>query len=159
MAEIDRNVINNSKYIITYFNENNVEVTNLKLQKLLYFLEAIYMVDRDEDYLFIEDFYAWNFGPVSDIVYQEYKEFGSLPIEIKPVIIPEENKMYIEGLFDLLKDFTTYQLVALSHREGSPWYEIYEKYQDSLIPDNIIIDKRKTKNWFMGIIIIDGNKV
>ncbi len=160
MSKIDRNIINNSKYIITYFNKNNVEITNLKLQKLLYFLEAIYIVVNDnENHLFEEDFYAWNFGPVNDVIYQEYKEFGSLPIEIQYVNIPEENKKYIEGLFDLLKDYTAYKLVALSHSEGSPWYEIYEKYQDTIIPDDIVIDKKKTKNWFKEIITIDENKI
>lgn len=34
------------------------------LEKLMYFLEAIYMVLTDEDYLFEEDFLAWNFRTV-----------------------------------------------------------------------------------------------
>ena len=41
MIEIDRDIINNSEYIIQFYKEKDKKITNLELQKLAYFLEAI----------------------------------------------------------------------------------------------------------------------
>ena len=149
---IERDILLNAKYIISYFNENGKNITNLMLEKLLYFLEAIYMVVTDEDYLFYEDFCAWNFGPVNEIVYQQYKFYGRLPILLdEKVSIPLENKKYIEQLYDLFKDFNASDLVGLSHQEGSPWFSIDKQY-DSEIPENVMISKIETKKWFHSIV-------
>ena len=153
MNEIERSIIKNSEYIIKYFEDNNREVTNLMLEKLLYFLEAIYMSITDDNKLYDEDFYAWNFGPVNDTIYNRYKTFGKYPIKIntKSIIINQSNKIYIEFLYNLFKDYTPFDLVTLSHSEGSPWQEINSKY-DGEIGRNIIIEKSETKKWFKGII-------
>jgi len=134
MENIERDIIKNSKYIISYYNQNNKPITNLELQKLVYFLEAIYIVYTDEDYLFEEDFLAWNFGPVNLEIYNQYKSFGSLPIELETSIsINPNNLKYIETLYISFKDFSVTQLVNLSHAKGSPWYNISKKY-DGKIP-------------------------
>ncbi len=157
--EIERDIVLNSKYIISYFNKNEKDVTNLMVEKLLYFLEAIYMVMTDEDYLFNEDFYAWNFGPVSDRVYQEYKYFGNLPIILEEnVNIPKKNEIYVEHLYEMFSDFSSYDLVNLSHSKGSPWYEIDNQYNDSDIPKGIKISKIDTKKWFSGLVEITSNE-
>ena len=149
--KIERDILKNSKYIITYFNEKGKDVTNLMLEKLLYFLEAIYMVRTNEDYLFNDDFYAWNFGPVNEIVYKEYKFFGRIPITLEEkILIPKENVRYIENLYNLFKEYNAYDLVSLSHQDGSPWY-IIDKYYNSDIPDDVIIEKLETKKWFNSI--------
>lgn len=51
--ELERDILLNSYYIIDYFKKNGQEITNLKLQKLLYLEEAIYMSASDENYLFV----------------------------------------------------------------------------------------------------------
>ena len=153
-SNLDKNMLNNAKYIISYFSYNDKEVTNLKIQKLLYFLEAIYMVVRDEKSLFSEEFYAWNFGPVSNVVYEEYKGFGRTPIVLEEkVTIPKDNLKYIKILFELFSDYTSYQLVALSHLPGSPWHDIYVKYGEDDIPNYEVIEKEKTKVWFRDNVV------
>ena len=113
MNSIERDILKNSQYIITYFNEHDKEVTNIKLQKLLYFLEAIYMFIEDKKELFLEDFYAWNLGPINDKAYNEYKFFGNATIgDIicilldKSIEINHLNLKYIEILYNLFSDFT-----------------------------------------------------
>lgn len=157
---MDNSLNNNAKYIICYFSKNKKEVTNLKLQKLLYFLEAIYMVLANKDNLFEEEFYAWNFGPVNDTIYEKYKEFGRLPIILDESIeIPKENLKYIKVLFNLFGNYTAYDLVALSHSKGSPWCNIYVKYDGEDIPHYEIVDKLKTKKWFLDDVVVleDGD--
>ena len=37
--------------------------------------------------------------------------------------------------------------------KGSPWYDIYNQY-NGLIPENKVVSKRKTKEWFNTLVDI-----
>lgn len=159
MDEIERDVIKNSEYIIEYYKRKEKPITNLELQKLMYFLEAIYMVSTGEEYLFNEEFAAWIFGPVNLDVYKLYKKFGSSSIVLnKEVHINPVNYKYIENLYEMFKDFTVTNLVNLSHSEGSPWLEIYNESKDGLIPKDEFISKKKTKKWFSSLVVKGKNE-
>ncbi len=160
---IERDIIINAYYVIYYFNQNGKKITNLKLQKLLYFLEAIYLIQNlDEKSLFNDDFYAWNFGPVSDVLYKRFKDYQNMDIQLNEndIGIAEsmgnENKKYIEILFQLLGDMTAYQLVTLSHLPSSPWAKLNQKYNGN-IDKNIQISKIETRDWFATLIGIEIN--
>lgn len=145
---VERDIIKNSYYVIYFFNQKGVEVTNLKLQKLMYFLEAIYMIIADDDHLFEEQFLAWNFGPVNKKLYDYYKNFGSDSItlnssEAKSLTkFPELNKSVVEVLFKLFGEWNAYQLVELTHEENSPWSMVYIENET-----NIVVPKEETKKW------------
>lgn len=51
-------------------------------------------------------------------------------------------------MYELFKDYNAFTLVNLSHMKGSPWEEISQEYEDGDIPDDVKIDKKKTKDWF-----------
>ncbi len=55
-------------------------ISNLKLQKLLYYAQGIFLAINDEP-LFEEPILAWAHGPVVESVYHEYKAYGSSGIE------------------------------------------------------------------------------
>ena len=57
----------------------NIEITPLKLQKLIYFLYADYL-KRSNDELFSERFETWTLGPVVPSVYDEFRSYGKKPI-------------------------------------------------------------------------------
>lgn len=161
---IERDIIVNSYYIIYYFNKMGKTITNLKLQKLLYFLEAIYLIQNiEEKNLFMEKFYAWNFGPVSDIVYKRFKDYQNMNLALNQEDIEIacamnlENQKYIEKLFQLLGDMTAYQLVTLSHLPDSPWAKLNQKY-NGMIEKNVSISKIETRNWFAHLIGINLNE-
>lgn len=85
-----------SRYVINFAFETNRSVTNLKLQKILYFLYGFYyFVTKDE--LFDEEFEAWAYGPVVRKSYVDYSMFGA-------EIIPPHNN-YINFLFDEDHDY------------------------------------------------------
>lgn len=69
------NVIDVSSYIIEYSNKINSPVSNLKLQKLLYYSQAATLVELGQK-CFDSKIMAWEFGPVVVEAYQHYKEFG-----------------------------------------------------------------------------------
>lgn len=55
------------------FNEK-IEVTPMKLQKLIYILYKEYLKKTDES-LFLESFQAWKYGPVLVSVYDQFKKY------------------------------------------------------------------------------------
>lgn len=58
---------------ISYIFEESLEITPLALQKILYFIQGIYLALYDVP-LFDEDCYAWVHGPVYNSVYNLFKE-------------------------------------------------------------------------------------
>lgn len=70
-------------YVIIKANELNKPVQNLKLQKVMYFLNADYMLNNNGKSL-IEDekFERWDYGPTIRSVYYEYSSYGSSEINI-----------------------------------------------------------------------------
>lgn len=149
--DIERDIIINSYYVISYFNEKGVSVTNLKLQKLMYFMEGLYMGITDENFLYDDEFYAWTFGPVCKRLYDYYKKFESNEISLdedeKKFVteIPELNRIFIESLFKIFGNWSAYDLVELTHEEGSPWSLVYVSEEET--DDNIIVPKLDTKKW------------
>ena len=57
----------------------NIKVTPMKLQKLLYFVSCEYVKATGTE-LLSEHFEVWQFGPVLPSVYNEFKSFHSSPI-------------------------------------------------------------------------------
>src|SRR5262245_19575381 len=54
-------------------------ISNLKMQKLLYYAQAWHLVFFNKP-LFKEEIEAWDLGPVVSEAYQEFKSFGNDPL-------------------------------------------------------------------------------
>lgn len=54
-------------------------VTNLKLQKVLFFLQG-YCLSEYEAPLIDGNFSKWRYGPVEEVVYRNFKNNGAIPI-------------------------------------------------------------------------------
>ena len=72
-------VMDVARYIVNYCTEQNKPVSNLKLQKMLYYIWIEYH-RRTNEYLFEDNIYAWPFGPVVPDVYYEYCSYAGSPI-------------------------------------------------------------------------------
>lgn len=57
------NVLDVCRYVINYSNDKDYDISNLKLQKLLYFIQAYFLINKNET-CFNETIEAWDFGPV-----------------------------------------------------------------------------------------------
>lgn len=102
-------------------------VTNLELNKLLYFAQMIALGEKRES-LVNGHFEAWDFGPVLPDVYHNAKIFGNKPV--KPFLFGGRGP--VEGwepVFDrTMKAFgglTGGQLVAESHWSKGAWAKHY----------------------------------
>lgn len=117
--------------------KENKFVTQMKLQKLVYFAHGYHLAKYKEP-LVKEEFQAWEFGPVIPVLYQEYKYYGSGPITDVSLISwgdNIENKLNeldakarnsIEYTWQALKDLSAYQLSNWSHKANSPWSNYYQ---------------------------------
>ena len=110
-----------AKYIINHEHEEGREISNLRLQKLLYFIQAKFIVETGKP-CFSDPIEAWDFGPVVTSVYHEYKLFGSFDIASTDtaVSIDEESASRIKNMLDFCSHYPTYQLVEITHNQ-TPW--------------------------------------
>lgn len=138
------NILDVAKILICKFNNENKEITQLKLQKLLYFIEAYYMASYDKNRLYKEDFNAWTYGPLCQKVYTEYKCYMDLPIYEFSDNLPKLDDTItnsIDDVYDIFGDVNTSDLIKITHMPGSPWYKTKKNC-------NATISKIETKKWF-----------
>lgn len=136
---------NIAKYVINWCNDHSIRITNLKLQKLLYFLQGE-IVKRTGIQLIREDFYAWQLGPVIPEVYNVFSMYSSSTIpkqEINISIDPQLEK-YIDMVLVKYAKRSAWDLVDLSHSQD-PW-----KYNHQIFGDRAIIPFKSIENFFKG---------
>ena len=120
------NVKEIAQYIVNYFIIKDNPVTNLKLQKLLYFAWIDYFKYKKE-HLFEEDFEAWVLGPVVPIAYYEYCTYGAdMIFRQRKTDITVIDTNILDNILDNYSDSTGYDLVNKSHRKGGAWDKVYQ---------------------------------
>lgn len=132
-------------FIINWFQNRGQAITNLRLQKLLYFVQGEYCT-KTGNRLIKDDFYAWQLGPVIPQIYSQYSIYSSspLPIQNSEPTISYSDSVQIEEALIKYMNFTTWELVDISH-EQDPW-----KYNHSIFGDKSIIPFGAIKNYFSG---------
>ena len=118
-----------ARYFLSLTDEDEGElISNLKLQKLLYYAQGFHLAIYDEP-LFPDDIEAWAHGPVVQSVYHEYKEYGSAPIPPEEMDFNIFNKEQIEFLNEIYSTFGQYsawKLREMTHDEP-PWKDTYNE--------------------------------
>lgn len=112
------------------------QMTNLKLNKLLYFAQGAYLA-RTGHPLFDTVFEAWQYGPVVPEIYNKYKSCGKMPIQANDKDFDKSNfsDEEFETLMDTMREFGKYtgsMLVSLTHKPDTPWSKARE-YRLSII--------------------------
>ena len=79
VEDMPYNVLGVCRHIVNYSNKKNYNISNLKLQKLLYFVQAYFLAKKNRP-CFNEEIQAWAFGPVVPEAYQEFKQYGGCNI-------------------------------------------------------------------------------
>lgn len=139
------NALDISKYIISYCKKNNYALSNLKLQKVLYFVQAQFLVSKNYP-CFSETIEAWDFGPVVPVVYHEYKIYGSSSITALfsdncTTKIQVNDITIINGIVDQCSKISASRLVEITH-DQDPWRNSYKKYNNEITTESI-------KNYFL----------
>ena len=152
-----------ANFILDEAEQRKLEITNLALQKLLYFAHGLFLLKHKQP-LVSGYFEAWDYGPVHVGVYEAFKCSKNKPItfraeskdilsgEAKP--IPElEDQSAKDVVLQILLfgQLSPHRLVAISHAENSPWHFIVDKAgtdgpkvaNGSRIPDSVIVERFK----------------
>ena len=98
-------------------------ISNLKLQKLLYYAQGCSLAVADTP-LFGDDIVAWLHGPVVECVYHEYKSNGANGIVFEDdfdfsKFSPEENEL-LQEVYDTFGQYSAWKLRNMTHNE-TPW--------------------------------------
>jgi len=129
---------------ISYIFAHTTDVTPLALQKLLYFIQGIYLALYHKA-LYPEDCQAWVHGPAYESVYLLFKNFKYNPIE-EPRFVMFRHRFHkldpeaLELIDNVLGSFGMYSgkvLEAITHRE-TPWVEARRGYLPEENSDEVI---------------------
>ncbi|MCI5534676.1 MAG: DUF4065 domain-containing protein [Firmicutes bacterium] len=131
-----------AKYVVTKCTEDNSPISNLQLQKILYFLQIEFLRNRGEQ-LFVDDFEAWQFGPVVPDVYYKFCGFGAMKIRMHydcEIDFDDNTKTIIDSIVEKKRILNPWDLVDDTHMEGKAWDTIFRDGQGNhqIIPKEMI---------------------
>lgn len=132
-----------ARFLVGYSNDRNKPISNLQLQKFLYFLWIEYY-KKIGLYLFNNPFEAWKFGPVEPDVYYSFCAYGGLPIieSFSEDNIKKTDESFFKDFIDRYYERDPFELVRISHRVGHAWDTVFNtKGNRAEIPFDLIISK------------------
>ena len=130
------------------------EVTDLYLQKMLYFVKAFSMVLLGRD-IVEEKCEAWAYGPVFPRIYDKYKEFGreQIPDYNRNVdyseLLSDEEINLINYVIASLGIYNGGTLMRITHRE-KPWIDARMGLPECASSNNLV-DDEVIKEYYDGI--------
>ena len=148
-----------ASFYIAFTHEHGDTITNLKLQKLMYYTQARFLAVHDTP-MFERDFEAWVHGPVLRPLYHDYKKFSYSPIthdEYNDKSMGEiwkgfsENvKSTIDYVIENYYIHNAFQLELLTHSEP-PW-QLARKGFQPYETCNVAINMESMKHFYKGIM-------
>lgn len=120
----------------------NWSVSNLELQKILY-IAHMFHLGRTGQPLLVQDFEAWDYGPVVPELYHRVKGFGNAPVGnvfhwISPVALGPDRDILNECA-DATRNTTASRLVAITHWDNGAWAKCYRPGVRGIIIPNALI--------------------
>jgi uncharacterized phage-associated protein len=144
--------------ILDWADDMGIIITPMKLQKLIYFCHADFLV-RTGQPLVDQQFEAWEYGPVIPSIFQEFKSFGagkitkravafdplSCQVYQAPIVPLGPDQVAVRQSFDVYSRYTASALSNISHTERGPWAEALRRFHEGSIRgrtiDNCLIAK------------------
>lgn len=142
------------EYILAFADGAGEAITNLKLQKLIYYTQAWYLANFKKP-LFDEEFEAWVHGPVIPELYFELRKSGAQgfsPITIKKKLKDVEKEFnaetlkYLSEVVSVYMSYGAYQLEVMTHKE-EPWIEARKGLEADEKCDEVI-SKDKMREFY-----------
>lgn len=136
-----------AKYIINKCIEYNRPVSNLQLQKILYYVQGEYIKFTGGEPLFNDRIEAWAYGPVVPSVYYVFNIFSSSDIDfvgdVEEIVgeIGSKVREIIDPVIKAKSSLSAWKLVENTHNE-MPWKTSYEEGRNNTIEIDVM------KNFF-----------
>ena len=137
-----------------------MKLTTMTLLKVLFFAHAWYLAKESKP-LIAQPFEAWEYGPVSRIVYDQFKNNGKEPISKRavsfdanrssfcntPYFLDRETEVFLNNIFDYYSQFDAFKLSDLTHEKGSPWDVVWSAAATRAVP-GMYIPNEIIASWF-----------
>lgn len=105
------------------------EISNLKLQKLVYYAQGFSLALLEEP-LFHEEIEAWMHGPVVPALYRTFSQYGSssipAPEGFDDSVFTREQLRLLNDVHSVYGQYSAWKLRQLTHEEA-PWQDNYEE--------------------------------
>ena len=124
-------------------NNRGIALTNMQVQKLVYIAHG-YSLAILHRQLFRQPVEAWRWGPVIEDLYRSLRRYGAgIVTDTIPILgrdsVTETDRKLLEKVLDAYGRFSGPQLSTMTHKEGTPWHEVYRPNLSGLIiPDPTI---------------------
>lgn len=144
-----------AQYVVLYCNLKGIEISHLKLQKLLYYIQSWHLVYYDNSLIFEDVPEAWLNGPVYTSIYSDY--FHTKRFKMNDFITVDKDQIEMEKEFTYLNEMlsdkaelvntvllrystlSAEKLVLLTHCE-LPWNNAREKCKDLSCKEKISLN-------------------
>jgi uncharacterized phage-associated protein len=140
----------NAQFVADYFlanvdAESGDNISNLKLQKLLYYAQGFHLAMQGES-LFPESLVAWKHGPVVRPIWRKYKACGfnaiARPENYQADDYAPEIRELLDAVYATYGQFTPKRLEQMTHKEP-PWQKT---------PPNGAIDLGLLQDYFSKLV-------
>lgn len=144
-----------ANYVVNYVKDHGEHISNLKLQKILYYIQAAFLCEKGKG-CFSDPIMCWRHGPVVQSVYNKFSSYGGEEIprqiqsdrlvfkdgrlqiekcDVKQIAIKPNDRNLIDQVVDGLMPYGAWYLVDRTHEED-PWLEL-ENYNEEITPLSI----------------------
>ena len=134
------NAINIAKYAVTRCLDKGTPISNLQLQKILFFIQRTFLQNGPP--AFPERIEAWQYGPVVPTVYNYFCGSGATPILMRYNNSIEGNTDTIDQIIDEKCKLNPWEMVKDTHKSGGSWHTVYRGGEGRFdeIPQHLIKD-------------------
>ena len=150
------NVLDIARYVINRSSDKGSPVSNLKLQKMLYYIQAAFLIET-KDRCFNDPILCWRHGPVVKRAYDEFSRYASNEIPAQKTyqkiaiengklsfgtftfsdsfLSSDDHKQLLDNVIDGLLPYNPWYLVDRTHEESS-WKSL-TVYNVEITPESI----------------------
>lgn len=129
-----------ANYIVDKCIKDNAPITNLQLQRLLYFVQKDFL--KRGSPAFSDYIEAWEFGPVVPNVYFYFCGFGATPISISRDSVPNltSDKNIIDNIVEAKRDLDSWVTAKETNKITGAWSKVFNdgKGRQHIIPVDLI---------------------
>lgn len=137
--------------------EEGCTVSNMKMQKLLYFAQGHAMSLLDEE-LISDNCQSWDYGPVFPYLYHQLKKYGAGEITSEIVAEDDEDRFepdldkatwhFLRAVWNKYGKLSALRLSELSHVTKGPWAKTRRDNEGNY---RAVIDKSSIRDYFKGL--------